>query len=677
MANRQNTLLLKRSNVIGKIPPISGLTLGEMALNTADAKLYSLYTSGTTGATEVRQIGWDRISRTGDTVTGDFNFFGDVAISGSTLPNGYALTVTGDTDIVGDLYVEGDIDYDGNLIVSGSGVFQSGLTANTIYTDYIDFNTGATVPQSVGRINWDSGTGTLNINVGDSGTGLIDLQVGQEEIVRVYNDEATTLLKGEIVYVSGSQGNRPAVKRAQATSDGYSVTTLGMVDRNITSGSEGYVTTFGIISNLNTLGLTGGTPIWLSGTVPGGYTSAKPIAPLHTVLIGYVVRVSATVGSIFVNISNGWELDEIHDVRISGATEGDLLIRSSYSGTPVWVNSKTLNGNYTFSGNTNHIGNLNITGNTNQIGNFTITGNTTQSGNTTQTGNFHITGNTSQLGSSTQIGNVTLSGNTSITGNTTQSGDTFQNGNLNITGNTNQIGNFTITGNTIQSGNTTQYGNVDLTGNTTQIGSVILSGNTFITGSTDQVGDINITGDTNQIGNYYLTGDTVQIGNQYLIGNTDQFGDSYLSGNTIIDGSLSADTITITNVPTLNNTLFQILGRNETTGDVEYRQVNTIGNNVTILTGGTYSAQTTIDNVIGVDTTLTTTTIYLPDSVSSGRLRFEIKDIGLNAYNNPITIIAAGTDTIISYTNSQTLIMESEGGAIILLNTGLGQWWQM
>jgi len=240
----------------------------------------------------------------------------------------------------------------GNLLISGNTQINGGLTANTIsattiYADYIDFNTGATVTSSNGRIYWDSGTGTLNVSVGDTGTGLIDLQVGQEEIVRVFNDEATTLQKGEIVYVSGSQGNRPAVKRAQATSDGYSVTTLGMVDRNIASGAEGYVTTFGIISNLNTLGLTGGTAIWLSGTVPGGYTSVKPIAPLHTVLIGYVVRVSATVGSIFVNISNGWELDELHDVRISAATEGDLLMRSSFSGTPLWVNTKTLNGSYT------------------------------------------------------------------------------------------------------------------------------------------------------------------------------------------------------------------------------------------------------------------------------------------------------------------------------------------
>jgi hypothetical protein len=40
MANRSSTFLIKRSNVVNKIPAISGLTLGELALNTADAKLY-------------------------------------------------------------------------------------------------------------------------------------------------------------------------------------------------------------------------------------------------------------------------------------------------------------------------------------------------------------------------------------------------------------------------------------------------------------------------------------------------------------------------------------------------------------------------------------------------------------------------------------------------------------
>lgn len=66
MATRQYKPLFKRSNVAGKVPTAGDLLLGEVALNTADVKMYA---SGTT-ANEILQIGWDRINRTGDTMTG-------------------------------------------------------------------------------------------------------------------------------------------------------------------------------------------------------------------------------------------------------------------------------------------------------------------------------------------------------------------------------------------------------------------------------------------------------------------------------------------------------------------------------------------------------------------------------------------------------------------------------
>lgn len=97
MATRNNTFILKRSNVVNKIPVLSGLTLGELALNTADAKLYTLYTGGLSGATEVRQIGWDRLSISGGTLYGNLNVLGSVsattALFSSSGPS--VLTVIG------------------------------------------------------------------------------------------------------------------------------------------------------------------------------------------------------------------------------------------------------------------------------------------------------------------------------------------------------------------------------------------------------------------------------------------------------------------------------------------------------------------------------------------------------------------------------------------------------
>ena len=103
MANRKNTFLIKRSNVAGKVPAAGDLQLGELALNTADNILYA---SGTT-ANSILPIGWDRVARTGDTMTGGlfapsisattisattyFNLPTDVFVTGGTYTSGNAI----------------------------------------------------------------------------------------------------------------------------------------------------------------------------------------------------------------------------------------------------------------------------------------------------------------------------------------------------------------------------------------------------------------------------------------------------------------------------------------------------------------------------------------------------------------------------------------------------------
>jgi len=103
MPTRQNIFKLKRSNVSGKIPTISGLTVGELAINTQDGFLYtSIADIGGTTTVSIRQIGWDRLSTlSGGTVNGPVSinnilsattYYGD----GSNLTgvsNGITLTI--------------------------------------------------------------------------------------------------------------------------------------------------------------------------------------------------------------------------------------------------------------------------------------------------------------------------------------------------------------------------------------------------------------------------------------------------------------------------------------------------------------------------------------------------------------------------------------------------------
>ena len=118
MANRENTFLLKRSNIPGKVPAPGDLRLGELALNTADG---ILYTSGDT-SNSILPIGWDRISRTGDTVTGDFIFNDNITVSGvSNFNIVSATTIYGDGSNltnIDNFYTTGAT-FSGNTIIFG------------------------------------------------------------------------------------------------------------------------------------------------------------------------------------------------------------------------------------------------------------------------------------------------------------------------------------------------------------------------------------------------------------------------------------------------------------------------------------------------------------------------------------------------------------------------------
>ena len=67
----------------------------------------------------------------------------------------------------------------------------------------------------------------------------------------------------------------------------------------------------------------------------------------------------------------------------------------------------------------------------------------------------------------------------------------------------------------------------------------------------------------------------------------------HVSGDALINGGLTANTINLVNTPTLNNSGTEILVRNSSTGDVEYRDVTSItADTNTFVTGGTYNAGT-------------------------------------------------------------------------------------
>jgi hypothetical protein len=201
--------------------------------------------------------------------------------------------------------------------------------------DFIAFDTTPeTIPTATGSLYWDSGDGVpaavLNANV--------TIGLGQEQVALVKNSTGASIAKGKVVYINGAQGQRPTITLSDADTEASSSKTFGLTAEAIADGSEGFVTTFGVLRGVNTDGLTEGAALWLSSTA-GGYTTTIPAEPAHSVFLGYVVKANASSGEIFVNIQNGYELNELHGVTIENdgnLTDNEVLAYDLSSG--LWKN---------------------------------------------------------------------------------------------------------------------------------------------------------------------------------------------------------------------------------------------------------------------------------------------------------------------------------------------------
>lgn len=202
-------------------------------------------------------------------------------------------------------------------------------SGNTKQFDYIDFPQSFVPVGAAQRLFYDDGDGTLQFGLkGGNST----LKLGQQEFQLCFNGAATTMARGTVVQITGAQGNRIRINRAQANAESTSNHTFGFVDESLANGAEGYVINSGLIRKLNTItdsdgnALTAGDTLYLSPLTAGGYTKIKPVSPDHLVIVGFVVRVHASVGEIFVKIDNGYELDELHNVYLPSPAADNSLV---------------------------------------------------------------------------------------------------------------------------------------------------------------------------------------------------------------------------------------------------------------------------------------------------------------------------------------------------------------
>lgn len=205
-----------------------------------------------------------------------------------------------------------------------------------LLSDYLQLNISpSAVPTTVGTMSWNNSDGTMDIKLKG---GNVTLQVGEENVTRVVNKSGIDLLEANYQVVrarkvaeGGAQGQRIAVVLAQGNSENSSTEVLGLVTETILANQEGFITYFGEVKEIDTTGsLQGetwvdGDILYLSNTVAGALTNVRPVAPNHSVIVGYVTYAHAVHGKIYMAIDTGYELGELHNVYAPSPTANQSI----------------------------------------------------------------------------------------------------------------------------------------------------------------------------------------------------------------------------------------------------------------------------------------------------------------------------------------------------------------
>lgn len=179
---------------------------------------------------------------------------------------------------------------------------------------------------ALGELYWNPSDRTLDLE-----TGGTLLQIGQEQYYLVKNQTGNTIPNGQAVMAAGTLGASGRILASPSIADGSfpSEYFMGVATETIENGADGFVTSFGLVRQIDTGMFSEGDVLYADPTVVGGLSNTYPTAPNNIITAAIVINSSNTAGSIFVRPSFGGKLQSLEDVVLNGIVDNSVLQWSS------------------------------------------------------------------------------------------------------------------------------------------------------------------------------------------------------------------------------------------------------------------------------------------------------------------------------------------------------------
>jgi len=186
----------------------------------------------------------------------------------------------------------------------------------------LQFDTALGVANNTaGHVHWDSTTNGLSMEVSATGA----LQIGYEEWMIGRNTTGSTIPDGSPVRITGGQGDNALVAKDRGLGE-----IVGVATQDIANNSNGRVTTFGILHDLNTSAFNDGDALYSSstGTLTTSVTSS---------FVGYVLNSNTGDGTVLALPRSRDQLDGTTAARPTTVSIGTMYLDTTLN-KPIWWN---------------------------------------------------------------------------------------------------------------------------------------------------------------------------------------------------------------------------------------------------------------------------------------------------------------------------------------------------